>query len=52
MYAPALRHIAPDFFGWTQWIKGVYNINAVCKTAIAEHVQNLNPDSPKCVNFE
>lgn len=47
LYAPVLRYIAPDYFGWTKWITSVTNVSKVCQNKIEEHAANLNPDNPK-----
>ncbi|ODM89325.1 Methyl farnesoate epoxidase [Orchesella cincta] len=46
-FAPSLRHVAPDFFGWTSWVNSVKNFFAVTDQAIEAHSVKLDLNNPQ-----
>ncbi|ODM89554.1 Methyl farnesoate epoxidase [Orchesella cincta] len=47
MFAPFLRHIAPGFFGWTEWVKSLQSYSELTNQAIENHARNLDPNNPQ-----
>ncbi|ODM92573.1 Farnesoate epoxidase [Orchesella cincta] len=46
-FASFLRHIAPGFFGWTNWVNSVDSFYELIDKAVEKHLENFDPNNPR-----
>ncbi|ODM87859.1 Methyl farnesoate epoxidase [Orchesella cincta] len=46
-FAPFLRHIAPSFFGWTEWKNAIDRLFELAGRTVEKHSQRLDPNNPQ-----
>ncbi|ODM87216.1 Methyl farnesoate epoxidase, partial [Orchesella cincta] len=46
-FAPFLRHIAPNFFEWTNWTNAVDSIFELTRKSVKKHTQQMDENNPQ-----